>query len=67
MPAIVWHGGSSYRGATVGVCAGLFFGVLAWQDSGMFVAGAIVFIVVGVAPACGWRAAWPDPGRAHVR
>jgi hypothetical protein len=63
MPAIVWRGGFFYRGVTVGVCAGLFFGVLAWLDSGMFVAGAIVFIVVGVGSGV-WMArrmarSWP--------
>ena len=47
MPAIVWRGGPIRRGVTVGVCAGLFFGVLAWLDSGMLIAGAIVFVVLG--------------------
>jgi hypothetical protein len=63
MPAIAWHGGSFYRGVTVGVCAGLFFGALAWLDSGILVAGAIVFIVVGVGSGV-WMArrmarSWP--------
>lgn len=35
----------------MGVCAGLFFGVLAWLDSGMLIAGAIVFVVLGA--GCG--------------
>lgn len=52
-----------YRGVTVGVCAGLFFGVLAWLDSGMLVAGATVFIVVGLGSGV-WMArrmarSWP--------
>lgn len=49
MPAAVWRGGSKRRGVSVGVCAGLFFGVLAWLDSGMLIAGLIVFVVLGVA------------------
>ena len=66
MPAIACHGGSFYRGVTVGVCAGLFFGALAWLDSGMLVAGAIVFIVVGVGSGV-WMArrmarSWPGRG-----
>jgi hypothetical protein len=48
VPAVGWRGGSVVRGVTVGVCAGLFFGVLAWLDSGMLVAGAIVFVILGV-------------------
>ena len=49
LPAIVWRGGPTRRAVTVGVCAGLLFGVLAWLDSGMLVSGAIVFVVLGVA------------------
>jgi hypothetical protein len=66
MPAIVWRGGSFCRGVTVGVCTGPFFGVLAWLDSGMLIAGAIVCVVLGV--GSGWWMArrmarcWP---RAH--
>lgn len=48
MPAIVWRGGAVSRGAIVGLCLGLFFGVLAWLDSGMPITGAIVFVVLGV-------------------
>ncbi len=48
MPAFVWRGGPVRRGVTVGVCAGLFFGVLAWLDSGMLISGAIVFVILGV-------------------
>jgi hypothetical protein len=33
---------------TVGACVGLFFGTLAWVDSGMLVSGAIVLVVLGV-------------------
>jgi hypothetical protein len=52
VPAIVWRGGPVRRAVTVGACAGLFFGGLAWLDSGMLISGAIVFVVLGV--ACGF-------------
>jgi hypothetical protein len=55
LPAIVWRGGRVRRGAIVGVCAGLFFGVLAWVDSGMVISGAVVFVTLGV--GCGF---WMD-------
>jgi hypothetical protein len=48
VPAFVWRGGVVRRGVTVGVGAGLFFGVLAWLDSGMLIAGAIVLLILGV-------------------
>jgi hypothetical protein len=51
VPAFVWRGGRVRRGVTVGVCAGLFFGVLAWLDSGMLISAVIVFVVLGV--GCG--------------
>ena len=47
LPAIAWRGGPILRGVTVGICAGLFFGLLAWLDSGMLISGAIVFVVLG--------------------
>jgi hypothetical protein len=53
VPAIVWRGGPARRPVTVGACAGLFFGGLAWLDSGMLISGAIDFVVLGV--ACGFR------------
>lgn len=31
----------------LGVCGGLFFGIPAWLDSGMLIAGAVVFVVLG--------------------
>jgi hypothetical protein len=48
MPAIVWRGGPISRAVAVGSSAGLFFGGLAWLDSGMLMAGAIVFVVLSV-------------------
>ena len=52
LPAIAWRGGPVLRGVTVGVSAGLFFGALAWLDSGMLISGAIVFVVLGL--GCGF-------------
>ena len=49
LPAIAWHGGSVRRGATIGVCAGLFLGALAVLDSETLIAGLVVFVVMGVA------------------
>jgi hypothetical protein len=47
LPAVAWRGGSVRRGATIGVCAGLFLGALAVLDSGRLIAGLIVFVVMG--------------------
>ena len=35
------------RVLTIGACGGLFFGVSAWLDSGMLIAGAVVYVVMG--------------------
>lgn len=48
IPAVVWRGGPVRRGVTVGACLGLLFAALAWLDSGFLIAGAIVFVVLGV-------------------
>ncbi len=48
MPAMVWRGGTVSRGLMVGVGAGLFFGFLAWLDSGMLLAAVIVVVILGV-------------------
>ena len=48
LPAIAWRGGAVLRGVTLGVSAGLFFGALAWLDSGMLLSGGIVLVVLGV-------------------
>jgi len=47
IPAAVWRGGPVLRALTVGGTAGLSLGGLAWLDSGFFVSGVIVMIVVG--------------------
>jgi hypothetical protein len=46
VPAFVWRGGSVLRGLTVGVGVGFFLGALAWLDSGMLLAGVIVFVIL---------------------
>jgi hypothetical protein len=45
VPAIVWRYGPFVRGLILGVAAGSFFGVLAWLDSGLLIAGLIVFVI----------------------
>jgi len=47
VPAEVWRGGAVRRAVTIGVPTGLFFGALAWLDSGFFLAGAMVVVIVG--------------------
>jgi len=47
VPASVWRGGSVSRALTTGGCAGVFFGALALLDSGIPLAAAIVFVVLG--------------------
>lgn len=48
VPAFLWHGGFAYRALITGAGAGLFLGILAWMDSGFFLAGALVFVIVGI-------------------
>ncbi|CAN5338205.1 hypothetical protein BH09ACT7_BH09ACT7_57690 [soil metagenome] len=47
VPAFVWRGGFLRRVLTVALFVGLFFGLQAWLDSGMAIAGAIVLVLVG--------------------
>jgi hypothetical protein len=47
VPATGWRGGPVQRGLLIGATAGLFFGALALLDSGMLLAGAVVFVVTG--------------------
>jgi hypothetical protein len=67
VPALVWRGGAISRGLTFGVCGGLFFGAVAWLDSGMWIAGAVVFVVLGIGSAI-WvslrmRRYWPGAAK----
>jgi hypothetical protein len=50
VPSWVWRGGRTTRGVIVGAAAGLFFGGLAVLDSGIWLSGAVVFILLGA----GW-------------
>lgn len=47
IPAAAWRGGRLCRSVTIGVPAGLIFGVLGWLDSGALLVGGIVAVVVG--------------------
>jgi hypothetical protein len=51
VPAMVWRRGPIRRGLMVGLSVGLFFGALAWLESGMLLSAAIVFVVLGVGSA----------------
>lgn len=48
IPAFVWYGGFVYRALITGIGVGVFLGLLAWLDSGLFLAGALVFVIVAV-------------------
>ncbi|BBY91572.1 hypothetical protein MGALJ_12410 [Mycobacterium gallinarum] len=47
IPAVVWRGGFALRALTTGGVVGLCVGVLAWLDSGFWISGVIVLVVVG--------------------
>lgn len=49
VPAAAWRGSRWYRGCVTGVPIGLFFGALAWLDSGIPLSGAVVAVVLGAA------------------
>lgn len=66
VPAVVWRGDSAVRGVLTGTCLGLFFGGVAWLDSGMWLAGVVVLVVLGVGSGV-WMARrmvryWPSAG-----
>jgi hypothetical protein len=48
VPAPAWRGGTGFRIGATGLPIGLFFGALAWLDSGFWQAGLVVMIVLGV-------------------
>ena len=48
VPAFVWRYGPLLRGVILGVAAGVFFGALAWLDSGFLMIGLIVFVMLCV-------------------
>ena len=47
VPAVAWRGGSFQRALTIGVCAGVFFGLLALIDSGIPLVALVVFVILG--------------------
>jgi hypothetical protein len=48
IPAFMWRGGFVFRALTAGATLGVCLGVLAWLDSGHWLAGLAVFVIVGV-------------------
>jgi len=49
VPAFAWRGGFGYRALILGTAAGVFFGALAWLDSGLWPAGLCVLVILGLA------------------
>lgn len=47
IPAPVWRGEFARRALTAGAAVGICAGVLAWLDSGFWISGVIVLVVVG--------------------
>ncbi len=48
MPAFVWRGGFFSRALIIGLAVGVSLGAMAWIDSGMLLAGAIVFVLMTI-------------------
>ncbi|MGW4096069.1 hypothetical protein [Mycobacterium sp. NPDC004974] len=48
VPAFVWRSGFVGRAMIIGAGVGAVVGVLAWLDSGFWVSGVLVFVIVGV-------------------
>ncbi|MFV8052255.1 hypothetical protein [Mycobacterium sp. 48b] len=46
-PAFVWRGGFAGRALMAGAAVGMVLGVLSWLDSGLWVSGAVVLVIVG--------------------
>ncbi|AEV75771.1 hypothetical protein MycrhN_5296 [Mycolicibacterium rhodesiae NBB3] len=47
IPAAAWRGEFAVRALTIGPVVGLCLGALAWLDSGFWLSGVVVFVVVG--------------------
>ncbi len=66
VPAFVWRGGFGYRALILGTAAGVFFGALAWLDSGLWLAGLCVLVILGfvfgIAMARRMDRYWPGAG-----
>ncbi len=48
VPAFVWRGGFLHRAVSTGAAAGIALGALAWLDSGMWLSGLCVMVILGV-------------------
>lgn len=48
VPAFVWRGGFFHRAVIIGGSVGFCLAVLAWLDSGFWVAGVAVFVIISV-------------------
>jgi hypothetical protein len=48
VPAFVWRGGAVSRAVVVGLGTGIFLGLLAWLDSGLWFAGLIAAAIIAV-------------------
>ncbi|WP_179473425.1 hypothetical protein [Mycolicibacterium vinylchloridicum] len=48
VPAFVWRGNAFWRAVAVGLGAGVFLGLLAWLDSGLWFAGALAAAIIAV-------------------
>ena len=63
VPAVLWRGNAVGRAVLVGVGVGVFIGLLAWLDSGLWfaglLAGAIVAVVYGVWLGARMARYWP--------
>ena len=63
VPAFVWRGGAFVRAVIVGLATGIFLGLLAWLDSGLWFAGALAAAIITVIYGIwlGWRMVryWP--------
>jgi len=47
VPAFVWRSGFTGRALIVGAGVGMVLGVLSWLDSGFWVSGVLVLVIVG--------------------
>ena len=48
VPAVVWRGNAFWRAVMVGAGTGVFLGLLAWLDSGLWFVGLLVFAIITV-------------------
>lgn len=48
VPAFVWRGGFSYRAVLTGGAVGVALGALSWLDSGFWLSGLGVLVILGV-------------------